>query len=40
MATASSVPVVPAGSDPAHPAGTLTLGSQIIVSTRGTPSAN
>jgi hypothetical protein len=39
-ATASSVPWVPAGSDPAQPAGSVALGFQTIVSTCGTPSVN
>ena len=40
MATASSVPGVPAGSEPAHPAGPPALGSQTTVSSCGTPSVN
>jgi hypothetical protein len=40
MATASSVPLVPAGSEPAQPAGAAAFGSQTIVSTCGTPSVN
>ena len=40
MATASSVPLVAAGSEPAQPAGAAALGSQTIVSTCGTPSVN
>jgi len=40
MATASSVPAAPAGSEPAQPAGRTALGFQIIVSSCGTPSVN
>jgi len=40
MATASSVPRVAAGSEPAQPAGAAAFGSQTIVSTCGTPSVN
>jgi hypothetical protein len=40
MATASSVPEAPAGSEPAQPAGAAALGFQIIVSTCGTPTVN
>jgi hypothetical protein len=40
IATASSAPEVPAGSEPAQPAGSVTLGSQTIVSSCGTPGVN
>jgi len=40
MATASSGPAAPAGSEPAQPAGRTALGFQIIVSSCGTPSVN
>jgi len=40
IATASSAPGVPAGSEPAQPAGCTALGFQIIVSSCGTPSVN
>jgi hypothetical protein len=40
VATASSVPWEPAGSDPAQPAGPAAVGFQTIVSTCGTPSVN
>jgi hypothetical protein len=40
MATASSAPGFPAGSEPAQPAGSVALGFQTIVSTCGTPGVN
>ena len=40
MATASSVPAAPPGSDPAQPAGVAAAGFQASVSTWGTPSMN
>ena len=40
MATASSAPGWPAGSEPAQPAGSVTAGFQTIVSTCGTPGVN
>ena len=40
MATASSVPAAPAGSDAAQPAGVAAAGFQASVSTCGTPSVN
>ena len=40
MATASSAPGLPAGSEPAQPAGSAALGFQTIISTRGTPGVN
>jgi hypothetical protein len=39
-ATASSGPELPAGSEPAQPAGAVALGFQITVSTCGTPRVN
>ena len=39
-ATASNVPVVPAGSVPAHPEGPLGWRFQVIESTCGTPRVN
>ncbi|MGH3244773.1 MAG: hypothetical protein ACRDOI_00945 [Trebonia sp.] len=40
IATASSVPEAPAGSEPAQPAGDAAAKSQTIASTCGTPSVN
>ena len=40
MATASSVPAAPAGSEPAQPAGVAAPGFHVIVSSCGTPSVN
>jgi hypothetical protein len=40
MATASSVPAAPPGSEPAQPAGVAAAGFQASVSTWGTPSMN